>query len=83
MADLKRQFPNLSEEEIREVLEGARIERRKLDEEKKRNAPPPLPSFIAKPIEDTEEPIMEPVMTPQEKRNMENSRKFASMLGKT
>ena len=82
MADLKRQFPNLSEEEIREVLDRARAEQRKKAEEERKNAPPPPPSFIAKPEEVEEgKPTEQPVLTPQAKKDRENSKKFAQMLG--
>jgi len=82
MADLKRQFPTLTEEEIREVLDRARAEQRKKAEEERKNAPPPPPSFIAKPEEVEEgKPIEQPVLTPQAKKDRENSKKFAQMLG--
>ena len=82
MADLKRRFPTLSEDEIREVLDKAREEQKRKEEEERKNAPPPPPSFIAKPIkEEQKEPIMQPILTPQEKKNMENSKKFAQLLG--
>ena len=82
MADLKRQFPTLTEEEIREVLDRARAEQRKKAEEERKNAPPPPPSFIANPEEVEEgKPIDKPVLTPQAKKDRENSKKFAQMLG--
>ena len=82
IADLKRQFPNLSEEEIREVLDKAREEQRRKAEEERKNAPAPPPSFIAKPEEVEEgKPIDKPVLTPQAKKDRENSKKFAQMLG--
>ena len=82
MADLKRQFPNLSEEEIREVLDKAREEQRRKAEEERKNAPPHPPSFIAKPEEvEEEKPIEQPILTPQAKKDRENSKKFAQMLG--
>lgn len=84
MADLKRQFPTLTEEEIREVLDRARAEQKKKAEEERKNAPPPPPSFIAKPEEVEEgKPIEQPILTPQAKKDMENSKKFAQMLGAT
>lgn len=82
MADLRRQFPSLTEEEIAEVLDKARAEQRKRQEEDRKNAPPPPPSFIAKPEEEKpKEPFVKPVLTPKEKRDRENSRKFMQMLG--
>ena len=82
MADLKRRFPTLSEDEIREVLDKAREEQNRKAEEERRNNPPPPPSFIAKPIQrEPKENVPTHVLTPQEKKNMENSKKFAQLLG--
>ena len=82
MAELRQKFPNLTEEEIRDILERARAEQRKKAEEERKNAPPPPPSFIAKPEEAEEgKPIDKPVLTPQAKKDRENSKKFAQMLG--
>lgn len=80
--DLKRRFPTLSGDEIREVLDKAREEQKRKEEEERKNAPPPPPSFIAKPIQrEPEENVPTHVLTPQEKKNMENSKKFAQLLG--
>lgn len=82
LADLKRQFPTLSEDEIREVLDKVREEQKRKTEEERKNAPPAPPSFIAKPMKvEQKEPIMQPILTPQEKKDRENSKKFAQMLG--
>ena len=83
MGDLKRQFPNLSEEEIKEIIEKARIERESHKEEKEIKSPtlPQPPSFVAKPIEESENPIMKQKLSPKELKDIENSKKFASMLG--
>lgn len=82
LADLKRRFPTLSEDEIREVLDKAREEQKRKAEDERKNAPPAPPSFIAGPMKvEQTEPTMQPILTPQEKKNMENSKKFAQMLG--
>ena len=82
LADLKRQFPTLSEDEIREVLDKAREEQKRKAEEERKKAPPAPPSFIAKPIQrEPKENVPNHVLTPQEKKNRETSRKFAQMLG--
>lgn len=82
MADLKRQFPNLSEDEIKEVLQRAKEERRKEEEKKKKDAPPlPPPMFVKKPIEDTEEGVMQPITSIKAQIDKEETKKFFQLLG--
>lgn len=84
MDELRRQFPNLSEEEIKEVLAKAKAERAKNEEEERKSQKPPLPSFVAKPHVVTEAEMLAataPPLTEKQKQDRENSRKFASMLG--
>lgn len=81
MAVLKGQFPNLSEDEIKEVLEKAKSEQMKMSEGKREQAPPPPPSFIANNIqEEIQKPVVPLPLSPKEKKDRENSRKFAQML---
>lgn len=84
MAELRRQFPSLSEDEIKEVIENAKSERKKLEEEERMSKPPSPPSFIAKDHIVTEDEMLSstvPTLTDKQEQDRENSRKFASMLG--
>lgn len=84
MSELRRQFPNLSEEEIKDVLEKAKHEQEKHESKEKNKSQPPPPSFIAKPHIVTEEEMLAataPPLTDKQEHDRENSRKFASMLG--
>ena len=82
---LKQQFPTLSEEEIKEVLENARIEQqKKAEEEQKKNptiAPPPIKFLTA--IGETESSHTVQVQGSSDNVNpsTENSQRFASLLG--
>ena len=84
MDELRRRFPNLSEEEIKEVLEKAKAEQEKKAMEEQKTRPTSPPSFIAKPHVVTEAEMLAataPPLTEKQKQDRENSRKFASMLG--
>ena len=82
MADLKRQFPNLSEDEIKEVLQRAKEEQRKEEEKKRKDAPPPPPPmFVKKPIEDSEEGVMQPITSIKAQIDKEETKKFFQLLG--
>ena len=82
IAELKRQFPTLSEAEIEEVLQSAKEERRKEEEKtKKENPPPPPPVFMQRPIEDTEDGVMQPVVSIKQRIDKEETKKFFQLLG--
>lgn len=92
MEELKKQFPNLTEAEIAEVLaaELSDRRRRKAEEDaKKKDEEPTKPSFIAKPIvapwgnqKDTPETSEKPSTSPyMSKRDRENAEKFVELLG--
>lgn len=87
--ELREQFPTLADSEIREIIETAKRQKEKETaermERKRRNAPPPVAAFLAKPEEPLEQP--EPDSAPafrdseKDRKNRENSIKFAKMLG--
>ena len=83
MAELRERFPNLTEDEIKEVFNRVREERQRDEEkQKEREAPTPISTFIAEPPKEETAPQPTPKpMTIQEEKNRENSRKFANMLG--
>ena len=84
MEELKRQFPNLSESEISDILESAKQEQRKKDEEEReKNTPPPVPSFRVKPKPDgTGSPVPEATQKPSvSEDDIDESERFARLLG--
>ena len=80
MAELKKKFPSLTEEEIRAVIAKARQEAEKEEADKRKDAPPPPPSFIAK-SEVMLDSRPKAILTPKEEKDRENSREFANLLG--
>lgn len=84
IADLKAQFPNLSEEEIKDILNTERTAQALSQKQPSTPPPPPPPpSFSPKQITPIKLPHSEPIVpiTPQQKKDRENSIQFASMLG--
>lgn len=84
IADLKAQFPNLSEEEIKDILHTERpAQEHSRNQPSNTPPPPPPPSFAPKPIAPIKLPHSEPraPINPQQERDRENSVQFASMLG--
>ena len=82
MTDLRQEFPSLSEEEIRDILDKAKDERKKEEEEEEKKKPPPPPSFVVKmPKKQSTNPIETVSLTSEERKRRENSRKFVQMLG--
>ena len=83
MDELKRQFPSLTEAEIMSVIEKAREDTAKEEEKKRKengDVKPP-PSFIAKSeVEINPQPVNS-VLSEKDKKDKENSKKFAGMLG--
>ena len=84
MEDLRREFPNLMDFEIVEVIETAKKERREEDRKMRDEEAaklPPKPSFIAKPVE-AKATVAPPEQQPaKSSEDRENSEKFAKMLG--
>ena len=83
MAELRGQFPNLTEDEITEVFKKVKEERmRESAKAAQETSPPPAPSFIAKQQQEDEifAPSPKP-LTEQEEQDRKNSKKFAAMLG--
>ncbi len=83
MDELKRQFPSLTEAEIMSVIEKAREDTAKEDEKKRKEKGEvkPPPSFIAKSeVEINPQPV-NAVLSEKEKKDKEDSKKFAGMLG--
>ena len=84
MDDLKRQFPNLTESEISDILESAKQEQRKKDEdERKKPTPPPLPSFKVKPKQEgIGFPVPEATQKPSvSEDDIDEAERFARLLG--
>ena len=68
---LQKEFPNLTAEEIRDILDTARHEQQK---DKRNSKVIEIPKFYTKTVEDRQE-------TKDERGKSENSRKFESLLG--
>lgn len=95
MDELRKQFPTLSEDEIREIVEKAREERKKEEEVKEADTSqpiPPKPSFRAKPhivmevdvqkAKEVREGSMGKVRsTDKEDFSKASAKKFATLLG--
>lgn len=84
MKELKEKFPNLSEYEIKEIIDKVREEKKNKDEEyrTKKDSLSSPPSFIAKPMQVRESKDL-PMshLSPKEEKDITNSRKFAQLLG--
>lgn len=82
MAELKKQFPSLAEDEIKSIIANVRREAEKERRQQEEHLPPPPPpNFIAASEDDLTPLNDKAIATPHDDKDRENAQKFASLLG--